>query len=106
MRLLVVLIVILSFNSCTFFEKEETLLEEHSKANGEKIRIYYVGLGATTRDVIQVRKNNEDQPLWVSDKYNCLNSSKLLNDSSLQIVLNDTGYLHINKPDTLIIDIK
>jgi len=41
------------------FEKDEKLLKEHVKSNGEKIGIYYVGLGATTNDVIQVRKEGQ-----------------------------------------------
>jgi hypothetical protein len=88
------------------FEKEETLLAEHTKTNGEKIRIYYVGLGATTNDVIQIRKNNKNGPLWVNDKYNCLNNSMLINDSTLQIILSDTGYYANSKIDTLIINVK
>jgi hypothetical protein len=42
-------------------------------------------------DVIQVRKANQEKPLWVNEKYNYLESSKLINDTSLQIVLSDTG---------------
>ena len=61
----------LFIHGCTIFEKEEILLAEHTKMNGEKIKIYYVGLGATTNDVIQIRKNDTNDLLWVNDKYNC-----------------------------------
>jgi hypothetical protein len=82
-------------------------LAEHKKSNGEKIKVYYVGLGATTSDVMQVRKSNQDKPLWVSDKYNYLNSSVLINDTSLQLVLSDTGYHNYNnKIDTVFVSIK
>jgi hypothetical protein len=106
MKPLMLLITILFIHGCTIFEKEETLLAEHTKTTGEKISIYYVGLGATTTDVIQIRKNGVNKPLWVNDKYNCLNSSRLINDSSLQIVLSDTGYHNRSKMDTLIVNVK
>ncbi len=89
------------------FEKDEKILAEHQNSAGEKIKVYYVGLGATTSDVMQVRKSSQEKPLWVSDKYNYLQSSKLVTDSSLQLVLTDTGYHNYNnKLDTVIINIK
>jgi hypothetical protein len=107
MKSFVTIFIILFSQGCTMFEKDETLLAEHKKSNGEKIKIYYVGLGATTSDVIQVRKANQDKPLWVNDKYNYMASSMLINDSSLQIVLSDTGYHNNNnKLDTIIINVK
>jgi len=102
-----IFIIILSIQGCTMFDKDERLLSEHNKINGEKIEIYYVGLGATTNDVIQVRKSGSQKLLWVSDKYNYLKSSALLNDSSLQLVLSDTGYHNYNnKQDTIFVNIK
>ncbi|MBE2230460.1 MAG: hypothetical protein IAE96_07460 [Chitinophagaceae bacterium] len=107
MKSIIAVFIILFSQGCTMFEKDETLLAEHKKSNGEKIKIYYVGLGATTSDVIQVRKANQDKPLWVNDKYNYMESSKLINDTSLQIVLSDTGYHNYgNKLDTIIINVK
>lgn len=92
--------------ACTLFEKDETILAEHTKRSGAKIKIYYVGLGATTEDVIQIRKGDLNKPLWVSEKYDSLINSILINDSSLQIVLSNTGYPNGNKLDTFIIDVK
>ena len=107
MKSIIAAILILIIHGCTFFEKDETLLAVHTKSNGEKIKIYYVGLGATMNDVIQVRKANQEKPLWVNEKYNYLESSKLINDTSLQIVLSDTGYHNNNnKLDTIIINVK
>ena len=107
MKLIIILTVVLFSQGCTLFEKDEKLLAEHQKSNGEKIKIYYVGLGATTSDVIQVRKSNQDKPIWVNDKYNYIESSKLINDSSLQLVLSDTGYHNNNnKLDTIIVNVK
>jgi hypothetical protein len=71
------------------------------------IRVYYVGFGATTSDVIQVRKANQNKPLWVNEKYNYLKSSKLINDTSLQLILSDTGYHNYNnRLDTIIVSVK
>ena len=101
------LIIVYSFFGCALFEKDKILLAEHQKSNGEKIKIYYVSLGATTNDVIQVRKSNKKIPLWVNEKYNYLENSKLLNDSSLQLILSDTGFHnHNNKLDTIIVNVK
>jgi hypothetical protein len=106
MKLLMTLLTILLIQGCAMFDKEESLLAEHTKANGEKIKIYYVGLGATTNDVIQVKKSNKNEPLWVSDKYNCLISSMLVNDSTLQMILSDTSYHNNTKMDTLIVNVR
>lgn len=106
MKISATLITTLCIYGCTMFTKEEDLLAEHTKTNGEKIKIYYVGLGATTTDVMQIRKSKTDKLLWVNDKYNCLNGSMLINDSTLQIIVGDTGYHNVSKMDTLIINVK
>ena len=107
MKSIIAVIIVLFSQGCTMFEKDEKLLAEHQKSDGEKIKIYYVGLGATTSDVIQVRKSNQDKPLWVSEKYNYLESSKLITDTSLRLVLTDTGYHNYNnKLDTIIVNVK
>lgn len=107
MKVTITIIFFLFIQGCTLFKKDETLLAEHKKYNGEKIKIYYVGLGATTNDVIQIRKGNQEKPLWVSDKYNFMESSKLINDTLLQLILSDTGFHNYkNKLDTLIINVK
>ena len=93
--------------SCTVFEKDEVLLANLPKSNSDKINIYYVQTGATTNDNIQVRNENDKKVLWVSEKYNCLRKSILLNDTLLQLVLTDTGYQNFNnKLDTVIIKLK
>ena len=106
MKSIVALFIILLIQGCTFFEKDETLLAEHKRSNGERIGVYYVGIGATTSDVIQVRKIANDKPIWVSDKYNCLKSSSLINDTYLQLVLTDTGFNNYNnKLDTISVNL-
>ncbi len=107
MKAFIIIVVIFIANGCKLFDKDERLLAEHQKSNGEKIKIYYVSLGATTNDVIQVRKSNQDSSIWALDKYNYLQSSKLINDTLLQMVLSDTGFNNNNnKFDTVIVKIK
>lgn len=107
MKAFIILMVVFIANGCTLFDKDERLLAEHQKSTGEKIRIYYVSLGATTNDVIQVRKSNQDSSIWALDKYNYLKSSKLISDTILQMVLSDTGFNNNNnKFDTVIVKVK
>lgn len=93
--------------SCNIFEKNERLLSEHTKSNGDKIKIYYVGLGATTSNVIQIRvtpSNRGELLIKAIENYDYLESSKLINDSLLQIVVNDSGY-YMHKPDTIFVKV-
>jgi hypothetical protein len=107
MKAFIIIAIVLSANSCELFEVNERLLAEHQKNNGEKVRIYYVSLGATTNDVIKVRKSNQDSSIWALDKYNYLKSSKLINDTLLQMVLSDTGFNNNNnKLDTVIVKVQ
>jgi len=107
MKAYILLTIFFVRTGCTMFNKNESLLAEHQKSTGEKIKIYYVSLGATTNDVIQVRKSNKDSSLWALDKYNYLKSSKLIGDSILEMVLSDTGFNNRNnKFDTVLVKVK
>lgn len=96
------MILFLLAQGCTIFEKDEKMMAEHTRLNGEKVGIYRVGLGATTNDVFQVRKGMQEKPVWVSERYNYLRSSHLYHDTILQFLLSDTGYGQINKIDTVL----
>jgi len=79
--------------SCNLYEKTERPLSSFSTTDGAKISIYYVDMGATTKEVIQVRSNKVYQNNGVIANFdkNCLQESKLLNDSTLFLVLKDSG---------------
>jgi len=96
---------ILIFSNCSLFEKNEKILAEIKNRSNNKIQIVYVSLGATTNDVIQVKMVEQRKTLKVFEKYNYLQEYKLINDSTLYIVLNDTGYFD-NKLDTFLVNIK
>lgn len=106
---LYIIMIFWSLTSCTLFEKRERLLFECKTSNGERVGIYYVELGATTDDVIQIRRSaskDHVEVIKVFDNYNFLESSKLLSDSVLEVVVSDTGYHQITTKDTLLIKIK
>ena len=106
-KITLLILISLIIQGCNLFSNDEKLLAEHIQANGNKIKIYYVSLGATTNDVLQVRKDGKDTPIWVSDKYNFVASSKLIDDTLLVLVLSDTGYLNKNnKFDTVLVNVK
>lgn len=57
--------------------------------------IYFVSTGATTESVLQIRKkslNDKNAILKNLTKYNYLENSKLVNDSTLSLILKDTTY--------------
>ena len=87
--------VLAAFCCCTLFPIDERLLAEHTRVNGDKIMIYFVSTGATTESVLQIRKkslNDKNAILKNLTKYNYLENSKLVNDSTLSLILKDTTY--------------
>lgn len=90
--------------SCNIYEKEEKVLATHTRSNGTKINIYYVDMGATTKEVIQVRLSNplHEESVLKNFEKNYLQNSKLLNDTTLMLILKDTGSV---SQDTSIINI-
>lgn len=101
------IIILLCLVGCNFFPKEEMLLSKHQKTNGEELGVYLISLGATTSDVIQVRKTKHNKLLWVSENYNCLKNSVLLSDTILQLALTDTGFNNYsNNIDTIYVPVK
>jgi len=95
--------------SCQLFEIEERLLIDYTSDDGEKVNIYFIQAGATANDVIQVRikKGHEQERVIQSFEHNYLQGSRLINDSILQLILNDTGYYYdSNKADTVLLPFK
>jgi hypothetical protein len=90
--------------SCNLYEKEERLLVSYAISNEKKVNIYYIDMGATTKEVIQIRlsKINKNDSVIMNIEKNYLQSSKLLNDTTLLVVLKDTGSI---KLDTSIVKI-
>jgi len=89
------------------FEKDEKLLATHKIGQASEVRIYYLGLGATTNEVIQVRKevNRSVEVIKTFENYNHLIGSRMINDSLLQVVIDNTGYLP-TKGDTMFVNVK
>lgn len=90
------------------FEVESTLLKNINVSNTDfAIEICRVKGGATTKDVLQLKKvylDGHRKIIKNLDNYNQIINYFLVGDS-LTIILNDTGYF-VNRPDTFVINIK
>lgn len=105
---LVVIVAIVTWKLATFemFEVEEVGLSSYPiKAKGYTLEIKYVTAGATTTDIVQVRKKYANGKIDIVkniEGYNDLVSSYLTGDSLLHLVVRDTGY-YKRPPDTIVV---
>ena len=101
----VVTLLSILLSRCTLFSKEEQLIKTCSKG-GQTFEAYYVGLGATTNDVIQIKEvvGNGRKVIKAIEGYNQVLDMRLTDPKTLILILSDTSYL-ANKPDTLKIDL-
>lgn len=109
--MIVFLIFILSLLGCVDIlsvkENELSVIEVPNKPY--KLRIVYVASNATVQPSIQVRKIYEKKEELLQDyeRYNYLESYKLLSDTALMIVVKDTSsYFKNNRLDTMIVKLK
>jgi hypothetical protein len=106
-KITAVALMVLIVQSCNLHSKDETLLAEHKQSNGGKVNIYLVSVGATANDNMQVRKSGQDSPIWVSERYDTLLSSKLINDTAMELIVSAKGiHGEVGKVDTLHVAIK
>lgn len=105
-RTLLPVLYLLILSACTLFPKEEKLLKTYTSGN-RSFEAYYVGLGATTNDVIQVKEvlGGERKLIKSIEGYNHVLDLRLQDSKTLTIILSDTSYFS-NKPDTLRIDLE
>jgi len=84
--------IIFSLTACNMFEKQEKLLQTLNNSDGKTIKFYAVDLGATTNDVIQVRKVNKDntETLIHAYEHNLLKGARFITNDSLVIIFSDT----------------
>jgi hypothetical protein len=112
LNIFVFLIFNISLFSCTdtskVKEKELSVIEVPNKPY--KFRIVYIPSNATIQSSIQVRKLNviiSEELLQEFERYNYLQSYRLLNDTALMIVVKDTiSYLGSQRFDTMIVKLK
>lgn len=106
----IVIILLISWQVATFklFPVERINLSKHTvKDKSFSIDVSYVSAGATTDDVIQVRKIYEDgraEILQNMKDYNNFIRASLIGDSLLRLVVSDTGYYE-RSPDTIVVKI-
>ena len=76
------------------FPKDEHLLGKYKMNNNSTIELHYIGLGATTKDIIEVRKKTADSITLVAkiegfnDTYKV--EMKSIDDTLLKIIFTDT----------------
>ena len=105
------LFLIFVLPACNFFPKDEKLLMEYKLWNGNTIEVFYINLGATSKNIIQVRKNESKKDFVVAiiegfdDTYSI--NLKQIHDTLLKISFTDTTYFkgsssdfHINLNDS------
>ena len=90
MKICFLLLFIFALGNCAFFPKEMNLLATHITSQGDTIQVIHVALGATTGDVIHVKALKNDRLIKVIEGHNYLNSSLLINDSTLKLVFTDS----------------
>lgn len=98
------LLIIILLPGCSTFIKDEILLAEHICKDGEKIQIYFVAVGATANENIQVRIGKPNRIIAIYEHYNNLILSTL-DDSVLTLVVTDSTNKFMKTPDTLHIKI-
>lgn len=100
---IVVAYIIFRIASFSLFEVKQTSLAKLSLRNKTfTVDINFVQSGATNEDIIQIKKvynNGKEEIIKNFKNYNNLVSCSGLNDSTIQVVLNDTDY-YKNKADT------
>ena len=96
MKNILFIILILGFQACVdLFPKNQKLLKEYKLQNGNTIEVYYVNLGATSNNIIQIRKKVNQKDFLVTiikgfdDTY--LINLNQINDSALKITFTDTS---------------
>ncbi len=99
-----VLLTLLS--SCKFLNHQK-LIKEVNSNNGSSITIYVVKGSATTNDAIILKRkeNNEERRIDFFERYDLVDSSKLINDSTLFLVLRNSGSSAKTPSDTFYVNI-
>jgi hypothetical protein len=105
--------VLITLSAC--FSPSVKILEVEKKELADVVvpkgnyKILYVAGNATTQNVIQVvsiSNDNSQVVLKNYERYNALDSYKLLGDTILQLVVRDTISYLGNKPDTFLLKLE
>ncbi len=99
------------FTSCSNLldSKERILNIVEVPTKGYKLKVVYLPSNATIQSAIQVVKisdNKRDEILSTYERYNFIDSCKLINDTTFMIVIRDTVSYLGNHPDTMYIELK
>lgn len=99
--------------SCTDLKtvetKEQVLSVIDIPNNDYKLKVVFQPSNATIQSAIQVRKINKDNKesvLETYERYNVLDTYKLINNTTFMMVVRDTISYFGNHPDTLYVKLK
>jgi len=104
------ILIACSSSSTKLFDVEKRELANISVPGKDyRVGIYYVSGNATTQNCIQIVSSSNggsESVLKNYDRYNMLESYKLVDDKSLMLVVRDTISYPGNKPDTFFLILK
>lgn len=107
---LIMILIACSSPSTKLFDVEKRELANISVPGKDyRVGIYYVPGNATTQNCIQIVSSSNggsDSVLKNYERYNMLDSYKLVDDTSLMLVVRDTISYLGNKPDTFFLVLK
>ncbi|SFW82994.1 hypothetical protein [Chitinophaga sancti] len=106
--IVIALVIIWQVGNFTLFPVERINLSRHPvKGKNFSLDVTYVSTGATTDNVIQIRKLYDDGRVEIVkniEEYNNFLGASLVGDSLLKLVVSDTGY-YKRGPDTIMVKI-
>lgn len=103
----IIAIGLIGYKTFTFnlFDDPITMVKEFEILKDSNLRIYLIPSNSTMNSSIQIRKvnNKTEKVLFNFDRFNKINSCKIINDS-LILEMSDTNHLNLNKIVKLPID--
>ena len=106
MKSIISFLFVFLLNGCEMFPKDERVLASYKIDNSTTVELHYIGLGATTKDVIQVQKKTATSNTLVkiiegfNDTYKV--DVKPLDDTLLKITFTDTINFRCQSRDFII----
>lgn len=107
--LLAILYGIYKLSTFSLFDSDIKQVQEIRIPNKNYLlKIYYVPSNATTQSYIQVRKveNGKEEVIGSFERYNFVDTYKVINETTFMIVVRDTVSYLGNKSDTIFLKLK
>ena len=97
MKLILLLATLMTYGCTDIFDKEEVLMGSLEIDSLNRIVLVYIGTGATTKNIIEVRKLQKNSPMLVLKKiegfdYNYKVTLNKVNDTIVKLQFSDTTH--------------